>query len=252
MLFDTHVHLNDPYYKDKIENVIKNAEDSQVSNMLVVGYCEKTNAKAIEIANKYENIYAAVGYHPNHVNELSSSSYELLEKQLMEHKVVALGEIGLDLYWDTVSLQDQERAFKKQIDMANAADLPIIIHSREAMDKTYQILANNPCKGVMHCFSGSLEMANQFINLGIYISLAGPVTFKNAKQLKKVAQEINIDYLMIETDCPYLTPEPYRGQKNEPAYVSFIAKEIASLRGIDYNQICLKTSENAKRLFKIY
>lgn len=251
MLFDTHVHLNDEYFADKIDEVIEAAHLAGVAYMLIVGYDAKSNGKAIELASRYPNIYAAVGFHPNYVLDLSDQDYEALELQLSHDKVVALGEIGLDFHWDVASEQQQMSAFIRQIEMAKRHDLCVIIHSRDAMEKTYNVLKQHPIKAVMHCFSGSLEMARQFIDLGIFVSLAGPVTFKNAKALKLVAKDVDLDYLLVETDCPYLTPEPHRGKRNQPAYVSHVVQQIADLREVSYDTIAQKTTNNALKLFKI-
>lgn len=251
MLFDTHVHLNDPYFADNLDEYIKKAHESDVQYMIVVGYNIETNAQAIEIANQYENVYAAIGFHPNNISDITAADYAFLRQQLQEEKVVALGEIGLDFHWNIASQELQTKAFIEQIAIANELNLPIIIHSRDAMEMTYEIIKKHPVKGVMHCFSGSLEMAKQFIDLGIYISLAGPVTFKNAHQPKRVAKELDLNYLLVETDCPYLTPEPFRGKKNEPAYVKYVAQEIAQLRAMPTEEVAKMTTQNAFRLFLI-
>ena len=251
MYFDTHVHLNsDQLYQD-YDSFIQNALNKQVTNMVIVGYDLVSSKKAIEIAEQYEFIYAAVGIGPNDCLDTTKQDIMELEKYMNNPNVVAIGEIGLDYYWDDVPHDKQAKILQMQIDLAKTYQKPIIIHCRDAYEDTYNILKRNGHPGIMHCYSGSLEMARRFIDIGFYISLAGPVTFKNARVPKEVATNIDLKHLLIETDCPYLTPHPYRGKLNEPANVVYIAQEIAKLKDVEIEHVARTTAMNAKKVFGI-
>lgn len=254
MLFDTHAHLNAKQFdKDRAE-VIQRAKENGVSRIVNIGFDRETVATSLALAEQYDFIYAAVGWHPLSAAKMTDRDLDWL-RELSEHpKVVAIGEIGLDYYRDASSKETQKEVFRKQIRLAKEVNLPIIIHDREAHQDVYEILKEENAAevgGIMHCFSGSAEMAQQFLDINFYISLAGPVTFKNAKKPKEVAKTVPLDRLLIETDCPYLTPEPYRGKRNETGYVRYVAETIAELRGMDYEELCKITYENATRLFRL-
>lgn len=254
MLFDTHVHLNDDQFNDDLEEVIGRAKEAGVEHMVVVGFNRKTVKKALQLVDEYDFLYASVGWHPVDAIDMTEEDLVWLEEQARHPKVVAYGEIGLDYHWDKSPKDIQQKVFRKQIRLAKKLRLPLIIHNREATEDIVQILKEEDAKeagGIMHCFSGSAEMANECLALNFYISLGGPVTFKNAKKPKKVAVEVPLDRLLIETDCPYLAPHPYRGKRNEPAYVKLVAEQIAELKGISYEDVARATAENAKRLFGI-
>lgn len=252
MLIDTHVHLNsDTLYQD-LENVINRALDNDVKEMIVVGFDTVTNARAIEIAEKYPFIYATVGLHPTEAKDVVEEDFILLREQLKHPKVVGVGECGLDFYWDKDHVEDQIDVFRKQIDLSKEYNKPLVIHMRDASEATYNVLKEyQDLKGVMHCYSGSAEMAPRFLELGMYISLGGPVTFKNGHKPKQVATTIDKDYLLVETDSPYLSPHPFRGKTNEPSRVKLVAEEIARLRNVSYEEIANLTTKNAKRLFNL-
>lgn len=254
MLFDTHVHLNADQYKDDLEEVIGRAQEAGIEYMVVVGFDRGTIQKAMEIAEKYDFIYASVGWHPVDAIDMTTKDLEWIEELSSHPKVVALGEMGLDYYWDKSPKDIQQEVFRQQIRLARKVNLPIIIHNRDATEDIVRILKEEKVEevgGVMHCFTGSLEVAKQCMDMNMYISFGGPVTFKNAKKPKEVAAEIPLDKLLIETDCPYLTPHPYRGKRNEPSYVSYVAEQIAELKQMDYEELAKKTTENAKKLFGI-
>ena len=255
MLFDTHVHLNARQYEKDREEVISRAFEAGVKHMVVVGFDEETIPLAIEIAEKYESIYAAVGWHPVDAIDFVENKHIDYLRKLSEHpKVVALGEMGLDYHWDKSPKEVQMKVFRTQIRLAKEVGLPIIIHNREATEDVIQVLKEesaNEVGGIMHCFSGTIDQMHRCVDLNFYISLGGPVTFKNAKEVKEVAKEIPLNRLLIETDAPYLAPHPNRGKRNEPAYVKLVAKEIASLRKMTYEEIGQITTENAFRLFRI-
>ena len=251
MYFNTHTHLNsEELYKNR-DVYIKNALENQVSNIVVAGYDLESSKRAVSIAHDYPFIYATVGISPNDCLETTDDDLKEVEALLQDPCVVALGEIGLDYYWDDVPRDKQKDIFIKQINIAKKYNKPIVIHARDAYEDTYEILKQSAHYGIMHCYSGSVEMAKRYIEIGFEISLAGPVTFKNAKVPKQVATEIGIDHLMIETDCPYLTPHPFRGKLNEPANVVYIAQEIAQLKEMDVEDVARITTFNAKEVFGI-
>lgn len=254
MLFDTHAHLNALQYSEDVEEVIQRARDEGVSNIVVVGFDRPTISRAIELAEQYDFIYAAVGWHPVDAIDMTDDDLHMLETLASHPKVVALGEMGLDYYWDKSPKDVQKDVFRKQIRLAKKVKLPIIIHNREATADILEILQEERAQevgGIMHCFTGSLEVAKQCIAMNFYISFGGPVTFKNAKKPKEVAKEIPLEHLLIETDCPYLTPHPFRGKRNEPSYVKYVAEAIAELKGVSFEEVASKTCENAKKLFGI-
>lgn len=254
LLFDTHVHLNAEQYKEDIEEVIERAQEAGVENMVVVGFDRPTIEKALELIEKYDFLYASVGWHPVDAIDMKEEDLTWLEELAGHPKVVALGEMGLDYHWDKSPKDIQKEVFRQQIQLAKKVKLPIIIHNREATQDIVEILKEEGAEevgGIMHCFSGSVETARECIDMNFYISLGGPVTFKNAKKPKEVAADIPLDKLLIETDCPYLAPHPYRGKRNEPAYVKLVAEQIAELKGIDYEEIAQATTENARKLFRI-
>ncbi|MGG0464749.1 TatD family hydrolase [Priestia aryabhattai] len=254
MLFDTHVHLNAEQYEDDLQEVINRALEKGVQNMVVVGFDEPTIKKAIQIAETYEFIYASVGWHPVDAIDMTDEHLAWIEELAQHPKVVALGEMGLDYHWDKSPKEVQKDVFRRQIRLARKVNLPIIIHNRDATEDVVTILKEEHVEevgGIMHCFTGSIEVAKKCMDMNMYISFGGPVTFKNAKKPKEVAAELPLDKLLIETDCPYLTPHPFRGKRNEPGYVSYVAEQIAELKGITYEELADITTANAKKLFGI-
>ena len=192
-----------------------------------------------------------MGIHPSEVLKSKEEDYELIKEWSKKEKVVAVGEIGLDYYWDKTFVDEQKKSFERQIKIAQELNLPILIHDREAHFDTFELVKDiKDFPVVMHCFSGSLDFAKQCIEKGFYIAFGGVLTFKNAKKMKEVAKNIPLEYILIETDAPYLTPEPYRGKENHPAYVKFVAEQLASLREMSYDDVVKITNENAKRIFK--
>ena len=255
MLFDSHAHLNDDRFAEDREELIASLKEKQVDLVVNPGADIKSSIHSIELANKYDFIYAAVGVHPHDVSELDDSAIDTLRKLATENeKVVAIGEIGLDYYYDNSPRELQKEWFKKQIELANELKLPIIIHDRDAHGDTFEIIKNTkiPEIGcVIHCYSGNVELAREYVKMGCYISIPGTVTFKNNKKTREVAKEIPLEYLLIETDSPYMAPEPYRGKRNDPSLVAFVADKIAQEKGISYEAVCKATKENAMKLFNI-
>lgn len=254
MLFDTHAHLNAEQYNEDLQEVIERAQKEGVSNMVVVGFDRPTIQRAMELAEHYEFIYACIGWHPVDAIDMTDKDLQWIEELSAHPKVVAIGEMGLDYHWDKSPKDIQKEVFRKQIRLAKKVNLPIVIHNREATADIVEILKEEAAEevgGIMHCFSGSPEVAKECVKMNFYISLGGPVTFKNAKRPKEVAAEIPLDKLLIETDCPYLAPHPYRGQRNEPGYVKLVAEQIAEIKGISFDEVAEVTSQNAKKLFDI-
>ncbi len=251
MYFDTHAHLNSDRYKndDEIDKIVKRAFENNVELIVVNGYDLESSKRAVEIAEKYQGIYATVGIHPGDIDKFNENTIDELSKLAKNDLVVAIGEIGLDYYYDKSQKDEQKTCFIEQLNLAKELGLPVVIHSRDAINDTYEILKDSGNFGVMHCYSSSVEYAKKFIEIGYYISLAGPVTFKNAKVAKEVAKQIALEHLLIETDCPYLTPHPYRGKVNEPSYVSYVASEIATIKEISIDEVCEVTTKNGKHVF---
>lgn len=254
MLFDTHAHLNAEQYKDDLPEVIDRALKTGVEQMMVVGFDRPTIEKAMELIDAYDFLFGSVGWHPVDAIDMTDEDLEWIEELSAHPKVRAIGEIGLDYHWDKSPKEIQQDVFRRQIRLAKRVKLPIIIHNREATADILEILREEDAAevgGIMHCFSGSVEVARECLDMNFYISLGGPLTFKNAKKPKEVAKEVPIDRLLIETDCPYLTPHPYRGKRNEPAYVKLVAEQIAELKEMTFDEVAAATTENAKRLFAI-
>ena len=254
MLFDTHVHLNARQFKEDRDEVIKRAFDAGVNYMVVVGFNQETIPLALEIAEAYDTIYAAVGWHPVDAIDCTDNDLRYIEEMAGHPKVVALGEMGLDYHWDKSPKDVQKEVFRQQIRLAKKLNMPIIIHNREATEDIIDILQQENAKdvgGIMHCYNDSVEYVQACLDMNFYISLGGPVTFKNAPLPKEVAQQVPINRLLIETDAPYLSPHPNRGKRNEPAYVRLIAEYIAQLRGLSLDELGHQTTKNAFNVFKI-
>lgn len=254
MLFDTHAHLNAEQYNEDLEQVIERAKSEKVEKIVVVGFDRPTITRAMELIEEHDFIYAAIGWHPVDAIDMTDEDLAWIKTLSQHEKVVAIGEMGLDYYWDKSPKDVQIEAFRRQIALAKEVNLPIIIHNRDATEDVVTILREEGAAevgGIMHCFTGSLEIAKVCMDMNFYISFGGPVTFKNAKKTKEVVKEIPSDRLLIETDCPYLTPAPFRGKRNEPSYVKYIAEQIAELREISFEELAELTTENAKKVFRI-
>ncbi len=249
-MIDTHCHLNIEDFNDDFDQVIQDAINSGVSKILVVGIDSKTNQKAIELALKYPEIYASVGIHPSAADDESTDG---LEPLLSHPKVIAIGECGIDLYWRDDNLEKQKACFIKQIELSIKYRLPLIIHTRDSFEQTYQCIEpyNGKVFGVFHCFTSNLENANRAIDLGFYIGVDGPVTFKNAKEVKQIVKEIPLERILLETDSPYLSPHPFRGKRNEPKRLIHIAQAIADIKNISLEAVIKQTTINATRVFQL-
>lgn len=254
LLFDTHVHLNARQFNDDYDDVIQRAFKAGVTRMVVVGFNEETIPPAIQLAEQYDHIYAAVGWHPVDAIYFKDEHIDYLRRWSEHEKVVAIGEMGLDYHWDTSPKDVQATAFRKQIQLAKQLHMPIIIHNRKATEDVLRILREEKAEeigGIMHCYSGTVEQIDECLQMNFYISLAGPVTFKNAKEVKEVAEHVPLERLLIETDAPYLAPHPYRGKRNEPAYVRKVAEEIARIKQIDIERVAEITTQNALQIYRI-
>ena len=249
-MIDTHSHIN-MIESLTVEEVLKNAKDNGVNKIIVPSAYPKDIDVVLSLVEKYVNVYGMLGVHPTEVKDWTDDLIEKIKEYSKHPKIVAIGEIGLDYYWDKSFNDLQKEVFIKQINLANELNLPISIHDREAHKDTFDILKehNKNSKVVMHCFSGSVEFAKECIKEGYYIALGGVVTFKNAIKVKEVAKEIPLEYMLLETDTPYLTPVPYRGEENQPAYVKYVAEEISKIRGISVDEVASITSKNACEVF---
>ena len=249
MFIDTHCHVVSEYYDD-IDEVIKNAIDNGVLKIIINGYNMQSNREVLELVKKYDIVYGALGIQPEELYDYNDDSLKFIEEHINDEKIIAVGEIGLDYHYDTDKYLQKE-LFKRQLKIAYKYNKPVIIHSRDCIKETYNILKEYKVKGIMHCYSGSKEMALEFIKIGFSIGIGGVSTFKNAKNIVDVIKYIPLEYIILETDSPYLTPEPYRGKRNEPMYIPIVAKRVADIKGLDIKEIERTTTDNARRLFDI-
>ena len=255
--FDSHSHLNDEKFDKDRDKIIKEIYEAGTTNFITAGYSVEGSEKAVEIANNYDFIYATVGISPNDIPQTEEELWKQLSKikDLAENnkKVLAIGEIGLDYYWNTENKELQKKIFIEQIELANELDLPIVIHTRDAVMDTIQILKENEVKnkGIFHCCPQNRELIKEGLKLGFYISFAGPITFKNSKNADEMINLVPNDKILIETDSPYLAPEPLRGTRNTPANVKFVAQKIAEAKGLTLEEVGRTTVENTKRILKI-
>ncbi len=250
MLFDSHAHYEDEKFDGVRDELIRTMHGAGVAGIINAGSDIETSVKSIELAHKYPFIYAAVGVHPE---EADRYDREKIAELAGDERVVSIGEIGLDYHWEeNPDRKTQKEAFVSQLLLAHEFDLPVEIHSRDAAADTFELVKSSPCKkGMMHAFSGSLELAREYIKLGFYISVGGVVTFKNGRKLAEVVKEIPLDRFLIETDSPYLSPEPNRGKTNNSTNLKFIAEKIAELKSVSYDDVVRVTEENARALFGI-
>lgn len=252
MMFDSHTHLNDPALYQEAADVVQRAREAGVRRMVVPGYDREACERALELAARFDEVYAAVGFHPSDAEKVTDRDLADLEAWCALPKVVAVGEIGLDYHYETPSRDIQARAFAEQLQLAKRVKLPVIVHDREAHADILGALRDHGAAqvgGVLHCFSGGAEMMREAVALNFHIGLGGPVTFRNAKKPVQVAAGAPGERLVIETDAPWLTPEPHRGKRNEPAYVRLVAERIAALRGVSLCAFAAQTYDNAQRLF---
>lgn len=252
MFFDSHAHFDDDRFNEDRDELLSSMEKNGVSNIANIGSDLESSIASVKLAHKYDFIYAVVGVHPHEAVTITEETISEIKDLAKNKKVVAIGEIGLDYYYDHSPRDVQRYWFKRQMDLAYDLGLPVVIHSRDAMEDTINICKESKIHGgIIHCYSGSAESAKIFLDLGYHISFAGPVTFKNSKNLPLVAKMVPEDRLLIETDSPYMAPEPHRGKRNSSIFVRHVAEKIAELRGVSVEHIAKVTSDNAKKLFKI-
>jgi TatD DNase family protein len=255
MLIDTHVHLDDARYDSDRDLMIARAREAGVDRMITIGCDLATSQAAVALADRYPCVYASVGVHPHEVKHIAAGWYEELRRLAAHQKVVAYGEIGLDYHYNHSPAAEQRDRFREQLQLARELQLPVVVHTREAQEDTIQILKEEwsaDFGGVLHCFSGDAWLAKGALDLGFHLSFSGILTFQNAGMLRDIAKTVPAGRLLIETDCPYLTPAPHRGKRNEPAYVRHVAQTLAGiLNGGDIDAVAERTTTNARRLFKI-
>lgn len=253
MLVDSHAHVDDERFDADRDAVLERATVAGIKLIINIGADMASSARSIALAEKYSQIYAAVGMHPHDAKDMQEQDYNQLLRWASHPKVVAIGEIGLDYHYDLSPRPVQKEVFLRQLDIVRQTGKPFIIHEREAHADTFEIVRTvaQGLEGVFHCFSGSVETAREYLKLGFYISVAGPVTFPKSAKTKEVARYVPLDRLLVETDSPYLTPQAFRGRRNEPAHVRLVAEEIAALRNLSLTELALATTQNARRLFRI-
>jgi TatD DNase family protein len=254
LFVDSHAHLQDEKFREDLDEVIREALESGIEKILAPGTDLKDSKTGTELAEKYDSVYAAVGIHPHLAANIEPDSIEKIEDLLKRQKVIAIGEIGLDYYYDFAPREKQKELFIKQIELALTATLPMIIHSRSSLDDIFEILDDTDgwkAGGVFHCFPGELNQATHIIEKGMHVSYTGIITFKKANRLRSIVREIPIEKLLIETDCPYMAPEPYRGKRNNPSLVKRVAETIAELKEMKTEEVGRITTDNFNRLFNL-
>lgn len=251
MYIDTHCHVLNEYYDD-IEMVISECRNNDIEKIIVNGCDINSNREVLELVSKYDIVYGAIGFHPTELDDFKEEYFKFLEDNIDNPKIVAVGEIGLDYHYDNTDKEKQVYIFKKQLDIASKYNKPIIVHSRDSIQDTYNILKKYRLTGSIHCFSGSVEMAREFVKIGYKLGIGGIITYKNAKTIKEVVKDIDLSYILLETDSPYLTPSLYRGEDNSPKYIPIIANEIASIKGISNKEVAVTTTANAEATFDFF
>lgn len=250
-LFDTHAHYNDEKFENDREEIIKQTYEANITKFVCAGYNLESSREAVDIASKYDFIYSICGISPNDLEDYNNENLKKIKELAKSKKNIAIGEIGLDYYWNKENKETQKQAFINQINLANELDLPIVIHSRDAVQDTIDLLKENPVnkKGIFHCAQLNKYLIEEGIKLGFYISFAGPITFKNSKNAEEIVNLVPNDKILIETDSPYLSPEPVRGTRNDSRNVKYIAQKIAAIKGLPVEQIAKITYQNAMRIF---
>lgn len=251
MIFDTHAHYDDEAFDEDREELLSSLPEAGIKAVVNVGASLESTERSLGLAARYPFVYAAVGVHPSECGEMKEEDIRWLKKASAEEKAVAVGEIGLDYYWDKEKHDLQKEWFVRQLDLAREKEMPVIIHSREAAADTFDIMKRHAAgmKAVIHCYSYSPEMAREYVKMGYYIGVGGVVTFKNAKKLKQVVQEIPLESIVLETDCPYLAPVPYRGKRNCSLYLPYVAEQIAELKGTTVEEVIQQTEKNSRELY---
>lgn len=254
MIFESHAHYDDEKFDEDRDSLLVSMPENGIEYIINVGASLATTRNTIELTKKYPFIYGAVGVHPSDTAELDEENFAWLKSTCSLPKIVAIGEIGLDYYWDEPDREIQKKWFRRQLELAKEENLPIIVHSRDAAKDTLDIMKEMECdkmNGVVHCFSYSKEIARKILDMGFYLGIGGVVTFQNAKAIKEVVEYAPLDRILLETDSPYLAPAPHRGKRNSSLYIPLIAQEIAGIKETEYDEVVQTTNKNAKRLFRI-
>lgn len=248
MYIDTHCHIFNEYYDD-IGEIVSRCKVNGVDKIIVSGTDMKSNLEVLKLVNDYDIIYGTIGFHPTELDDFKEEYFTFLEENIDNKKIVGIGEIGLDYHYEDTDKKKQIWVFNKQLEIAEKYNKSVIIHSRDSIQETYNILSRYKLRGSIHCFSGSVEMARLFVKLGYKLGIGGIVSFKTAKNIKEVVKDVSLSYILLETDSPYLAPEPYRGKKNEPAFIPIIAEVISNLKGVSTTEVARVTTSNAESIF---
>ena len=253
MIFDTHAHYDDEQFNEDRDTLLNSMAEGGVGTIVDVSASLESWDEVVELTEKYPFVYGAAGVHPDYVGDLNEDNFAYLEEVAKKDKIVAIGEIGLDYYWDKEGHDLQKKWFVRQLELAEKLNKPVIIHSREAAADTFEIMKeySSRVSGVIHCYSYSPEQAREYVKMGFYIGIGGVVTFKNAKKLKEVVEEIPLERIVLETDCPYLSPEPNRGKRNSSLNLVYVADQISKLKGVTYEEVIKVTEENARKLYQM-
>ena len=253
MIFETHAHYDDEQFNEDRRELLESMAAGGVGTIVNVSATYESCQKVVDMVREYPFMYASVGVHPDNVGSLNEETFASMKDLFQKDKVVAVGEIGLDYYWDNESHETQKKWFVRQLDLARELGLPVLIHSRDAAADTMQIMKEHAqvLKGVIHCYSYSKEMAKEYVKMGFYIGVGGVVTFKNGRRLKETVEAIPLKAILLETDCPYLAPEPYRGKRNHSMYIKYVAEEIARLKGTTYEEVVAQTEKNARKMYRL-
>lgn len=254
MIFDTHAHYDDKAFDEDRDQLLSELNQYGIEAVVNIGASISSSKRTIKLTEQYENVYGVIGVHPSDTQDLREDDIAWLKEQSQRQKIVAIGEIGLDYYWDEPDRETQKKWFLRQLDLAREVNLPIVIHSRDAAKDTLDLMKMKHAEeigGVIHCFSYGIDMAKEFIKMGYYLGIGGVVTFQNAKKVKEVVSDVPIESLVLETDCPYLAPAPYRGKRNASLYLPYVVKEISSIKGISEDQVIEITNQNAKKLYRL-
>ena len=253
-IFDTHAHYDDEAFDEDRESLIGSLREKGIGNVCNIGASMESCRTTLALAEKYPFFYGALGVHPNETKDLTEEDMDWLRKASGSEKIVAIGEIGLDYYWDEPDRETQKKWFVRQLSIAKDTGLPVVIHSRDAAKDTMDIIKaehKGTTGGVIHCFSYGADQAREYLDMGYFLGIGGVLTFKNAKKLKEVAEYAPMDRLVLETDCPYLTPVPYRGKRNSSLYLSYVAEALAEIKGMEKDEVIRVTAENARRLYRL-
>ena len=252
MIFETHAHYDDPAFDRDRDRLLALLKDEGIAPIVNIGASIETTKSTVELAHRYDHVYAAIGVHPSDCGDLTENDIEWLKDLSSDEKVVAIGEIGLDYHYDEPDREIQKKWFIRQLELAGDTSLPIVVHSRDAAQDTYEIIKDfRGLRGVIHCFSYSAELAREYVKMGYYIGVGGVVTFKNGRKLHEVVKEIPLESIVVETDAPYLSPEPYRGRRNSSAFIPYIIERIADLKNVSYETVERVVYENAADLYKV-